>query len=408
MAKKFKGGMHGRDVIYHFKNPAMDFFFQWVLGMSTNGGSTVGECFSAASKIREGDTESWARNWDKLGSDVQKRAENSLKNNHIISARESFLRAYTYYRASVLFLSPFEDSKYKEYLSKARSCFKKALLLFEIPVTSFEIPYNGSLLPGYFFTPDDSAIKRKTLIMIGGGDTFVEDLYFYIVPSGIKRDYNVLIIDLPGQGSLPYEGLPWIPETEIPMAKVVDYLLEQQGVDEDKIAAMGISGGGYLVPRAATKEKRIKAICASAIVLSFEKHWTELTKIPQLAKIEDTLAFSLLKSIKRKSFGVASGLIDTYKWRWGVKSMKELIEVSKPMYYDPSDITCPTLILIGESEFNLDWSRHCAEVSMEKISNKRKKVIITPLAEGAEGHAIGTNISLMSQLVFDWFDETFD
>jgi len=32
MAKKFKGGMHGRDVIYHFKNPAMDFFFQWVLG----------------------------------------------------------------------------------------------------------------------------------------------------------------------------------------------------------------------------------------------------------------------------------------------------------------------------------------------------------------------------------------
>ena len=82
MAKKFKGGMHGRDVIYNFKNPAMDFFFQWVLGMSTNGGSTVGECFSTASKIKEGDTESWVKNWDKLGADVQKRAETSLKNKH--------------------------------------------------------------------------------------------------------------------------------------------------------------------------------------------------------------------------------------------------------------------------------------------------------------------------------------
>lgn len=407
MAKKFKGGMHGRDVIYNFKNPAMDFFFQWLLGMGNNGGSTVGECFSAASKIKEGDKDSWAQNWDKLGSDVQKRAEYSLKNNHKVSAQESFLRAYTYYRASVLFLSPFEDSTYKEYLRKARICFKQALLLFDTPATQFNIPYNGSALPGYLFKPDNSGTKRKTLIMIGGGDTFVEDLYYYIVPSGIKRDYNVLIVDLPGQGSLPYEGLPWIPETEIPMGKVVDYLLEQKGIDENKIVAMGISGGGYLVPRAVTKEKRIKAICASAIILSFEKHWTELTKIPKLAKIENTFIFSLLKLIKRKSFGVASGLIDTYKWRWGIKSMNELIEVSKPMEYDPSDITCPTLILIGESEYNLDWSRHCAEVSMQQIKNDRKEIIITPLNEGAEGHAIGTNISLMSQLVFDWFDDIF-
>ena len=165
------------------------------------------------------------------------------------------------------------------------------------------------------------------------------------------------------------------------MGKVIDYLLEQEGIDENKIVSMGISGGGYIVPRAVTKEKRIKAICASAIILSFEKHWTELTKIPKLVKIENTITFSLLKFIKRKSFGVASGLIDTYKWRWGTKSMKELIEVSKPMCYNPSDITCPTLILIGESEYNLDWSRHCAEVSIQQIMNDRKEVIITPMSE---------------------------
>ena len=74
-----------------------------------------------------------------------------------------------------MFLSPFEDAKYKKYLEKARYCFKQALELFDIPSTSFKIPYNGSALPGYLFKPDDSGAKRKTLIMIGGGDTFVED-----------------------------------------------------------------------------------------------------------------------------------------------------------------------------------------------------------------------------------------
>ena len=44
---------------------------------------------------------------------------------------------------------------------------------------------------------------------------------------------------------------------------------------------------------------------------------------------------------------------------------------------------------------------------MQQIKNDRKEIIITPLNEGAEGHAIGTNISLMSQLVFDWFDDIF-
>ena len=39
-------------------------------------------------------------------------------------------------------------------------------------------------------------------MMFGGGDTFVEDLYFYIGPAGLERGYNVVIVDLPGQGIL--------------------------------------------------------------------------------------------------------------------------------------------------------------------------------------------------------------
>ena len=60
--------------------------------------------------------------------------------------------------------------------------------------------------------------------MIGGVDTFVEDLYYYIVPSGLKRGYNVLIIDLPGQGILPSKGLAFEADTETSLKKVIDFM----------------------------------------------------------------------------------------------------------------------------------------------------------------------------------------
>jgi hypothetical protein len=41
-------------------------------------------------------------------------------------------------------------------------------------------------------------------------------------------------------------------------------------------------------------------------------------------------------------------------------------------------------------------------------TNPIKRLIVTPQNEGADGHAIATNLSLMSQLVFDWLDEVFE
>ncbi|MDC7125093.1 MAG: hypothetical protein PQJ46_05980 [Spirochaetales bacterium] len=79
MAKRFKGGMHGRVVKYHFKHPGMDFFFQWVLGMANNGGSTVGECFSTAARIEDGNPASWTENWNNLAIITEKKAKKSLE-----------------------------------------------------------------------------------------------------------------------------------------------------------------------------------------------------------------------------------------------------------------------------------------------------------------------------------------
>lgn len=45
---------------------------------------------------------------------------------------------------------------------------------------------------------------------------------------------------------------------------------------------------------------------------------------------------------------------------------------------------------------------------MREIDNTESRLVVTPGNEGADSHAVGTNLSLMSRLVFDWLDEVLD
>ena len=166
------------------------------------------------------------------------------------------------------------------------------------PSNRLRFPLNNMSCPVISPGQVKIAQKKKTLIMIGGGDTFVEDLYSYIVPAARERNYHVLFIDLPGQGILPSLGLPWRPDAETPFKAVVDYIVSREDVDADRLAAYGISGGGYLVPRAATRETRLKAIVANSVILSFYEHWTVNTGMSKLAKMQKSLLFKLFKSMR--------------------------------------------------------------------------------------------------------------
>jgi hypothetical protein len=162
MAKRFSGGMHGRDVRYYFKHDAMDFFSNGWLAQY-HGGTAIGECFSTAARISDGDPESWASSWKSLAKIVERRAWTSLSQNHLVSARESFFRAYTYYLATVCFLCPIEEeAQYRENISKARDCFQKGVDLLDSPIEKINIPFHNKKMPGFFLKPDHTNKKRKT------------------------------------------------------------------------------------------------------------------------------------------------------------------------------------------------------------------------------------------------------
>jgi dipeptidyl aminopeptidase/acylaminoacyl peptidase len=191
-----------------------------------------------------------------------------LGKGHRVSAREAFLRATTYYEASFFYASE-DDPRKRELYDHHRDCFESAGALFDMPFETVKIPYQGKTLPGYFMSPDDSGLRRPTVMIMTGGDGTAERLYFNGGgAAGLRRGYNVLCFEGPGQTGayLLDRSLTYRYDWEVPTTAVVDYLVNRPEVDVDRIGFVGYSWGGYFVPRAAAFEKRIAA-CVTACLL---------------------------------------------------------------------------------------------------------------------------------------------
>ena len=58
-----------------FQDQTFSFEFLRVLGESIRGGSDINECFATASRIKEGDFESWYQEWSRTAERIRKIAE---------------------------------------------------------------------------------------------------------------------------------------------------------------------------------------------------------------------------------------------------------------------------------------------------------------------------------------------
>ncbi|GAB7021994.1 alpha/beta hydrolase [Salidesulfovibrio brasiliensis] len=387
---------HATTFKYFFHDGDMDFHFgNLILGSAVNGGVAIGEAFYAASRITDGDSASWQREWGALAERAEARGLQSLDGGHTVSARDQLLRAAYYYRLSLLGMLP-DNPELARRGSKCRALMKKAGPLFDPPLEYFEVPFEGTVLPGLFRKAANSGKPAPTLIMIGGGETFIEDLFFYIAPQAHERGYNFMTVDLPGQGLLPLEGLVFRTDTYVPMKNVVDYALGRSDVDPERLAAFGISGGGQFVPQAAMHDPRIKAIAMSSAVVD---------GYPIFAAMPVTTA----TAEERQSWSsFHADVVKSICWRYGVDEPSELIEANRGNTFDPGKIAAPALMIVGEGEYRSKEVQRQQEVALDGLSDPRSRLVVTPSDEGASNHCIMENRSLVGQVLFDWLDEVFD
>ena len=385
---------HRPFVKLHFDDQEMDFVFEWLLGSTVHGGCDVGEAFYTAGRIKDGDPISWQKQWAATAVRVEAEARAALKAGHPVTAREAFLRAANYYRTALVSVLP-DEPDFPAFAGKCRSTFRQGAALFRPAMEFFEIPFEGGVLPGYFRRVDDSGQKRKTIIMIGGGETFAEEVYFYLGPAAIKRGWNFLTVDLPGQGLLPLRGRPFRADMEVPLKAVLDFALTKAGVDPDRLAVYGISGGGYFVPRTAIRDSRIKACVVNSAVIDM---YAQFKAMPNTKASAEELA--AWPPFKRRTAGVVS-------WRFGLEptDITGLAGAVKDYQFDPARLTCPVLVLTGAGEAGNPVIMSQAKALLAAAPNKSNKHIIARLDQGAASHCMGGARSLMSGLVFDWLEE---
>ena len=378
--------------------------FLRTLSGTYSGCADIGECFSTAARTSDGDFDLWHREWNRTATRVREAAEASLKAGRAVSARGAFLRAGEYYRQAAWFLREnLNDARVLQAADDLRSCFRQAMRLSDRPVEAVEIPYEETSLNGYFFRSGTSE-QRPTLVMPGGYDGFVEEMYQSGAKAAVERGYNCLAFDGPGQGHvLLRKRLYMRPDFENVIGPVLDWLLARPEVKPDKIILMGRSFGGYLAPRAACGEARLAGLVCDPGQISI------------VAALRQRLPHAALESLEAgDANGVNAFFIELMKRNpmtrfffvsrmrvHGVETVYDFLK--EAMRYDLTDrvetIVCPTLVCDNP----VDTVSSRGNTLYEALRCEKTLITFSP-EEGVGGHCEAGAASLFEQRVFDWID----
>jgi hypothetical protein len=184
-----------------FTDPLFQTFADRATMTMTRGGAKYGECMATAARITLGDVDSWYREWVATAGRVESWGEES--------AREAYLRASTYYRLSFYPLvgAPVDPRLVAAFDRESR-CFGSFAALMDPPLAAVEVPFEGTSLPDYLCLVEASEAARPTIVAVNGYDSNVHKMYWSHAVPALRRGYNCLLVDGPGQGrALIKQGL---------------------------------------------------------------------------------------------------------------------------------------------------------------------------------------------------------
>jgi pimeloyl-ACP methyl ester carboxylesterase len=140
------------------------------------------------------------------------------------------------------------------------------------------IPFEGSEIVGYLRLPGSAAGGRAPVVLAISGLDSRKETVMENYASLLSHGVGVMAVDGPGTGQAP---LKVGPHSERYLQKVIDYLRSRPDVDPGRIAAHGVSFGGYWATKLAVLEReRLVGVVAQSppIDLFFsEKYIREAT-----------------------------------------------------------------------------------------------------------------------------------
>ena len=390
-----------------FEDASFSFELARAMGYSYSGGADVGECLSTAQRIKDGDDQSWYDEWLATANRLYNFAQQMEKEGNIVSAREAYFRASNYYRAAGFYMhSEANRPKSLESWSKSKDSFLNAIS--SVPsIVPINIPYENTTLPGYFMKTESLEKAPPLLIVHTGFDGTGEELYFEVGLAAVKRGYNCLIFEGPGQGEvIRVQNIPYRYDWEKVVTPVVDYAVSRPDVDESKIALMGISLGGYLAPRAAAFEPRISACIANSGVFDASGNIFKSFP-PELIELLETNQEEFNTEIEgvMEQDATVRWFFNNGMWTFGVKSPAEVM--LKLRDYTLKDVAnkikCSMLIL--DSESDLFYKGQAKKLYIELDCPKHYAMFTK--TEAAQAHCQMGAIAISNEVIFNWLDNIF-
>jgi pimeloyl-ACP methyl ester carboxylesterase len=404
-------GALGTDGIveFIFKDEAFKFETLRAAGFAADAGADIGEVIVTTAQIPEGDEDAWTTAWRATAERTAQRGEDSLQVGDTVSAREAFLRASSYYRSAEFYrrADPLNDPQVLELSRLSKAYLIKAGPLLDGPFAEVSIPYGNRAMPGYLFLVDDSGQPRPTVIYTNGFDSTREEGYFVIGAAALRRGYNFLAYDGPGQGwMIREEKMPYRSDWENVLGPVVDYAQTVPEIDNDKIVHFGYSLGGYLVARYAAYDHRSAAIVCNDGMTTFYASYPPIPAdiLSLIENHDDDEALERLDVMIKEDTNARWGLQNGV-WVNGVANFAEYVRSTAAYTLTLEDIRkIQTPVLLLEGEDDKVFAGQAAKVAADlRVPYKH---IVMRDADGAGQHCHEGAMYLLHQTIFNFLATT--
>ncbi len=258
-----------------FTDDDFDFNARMAIGKASQGAFDLGTAVQTLGRIIDGDPASWLREWTATADRLRRQAVMSRQAGQHQTSGWFYLGAADSYARALAFIDGLPDDSallptFREY----SACWEAFIDASRGTHVRVDIAFEDTTLPGYLLRPDAGGAARPTLVITNGSDGSLSGLWAEGVEAALKREWNVFVFDGPGQQSLLFEqGIPFRHDWESVLTPVLDALVTRPDVDGDRLLALGISQGGYWLPRALAFEHRFLAAVVDDGVWDVSRVW---------------------------------------------------------------------------------------------------------------------------------------
>lgn len=384
------------------KDEALDAQVVRSLGKVAMGAGDVGEILAAAAKVHTLDQ--WAGAWQATAERLEGVARRAEVGGHHRSAGEAYLRAHEYRRQSYFFARDDLDAPHLlEAWAAQRDDFRHAMRLLGVNHRPIAIPYEGVELRGYAFIPSGAG-PHPVLVALSGYHAPAEEMYTIAgVPLALARGHAVVVFDGPGQGGSLYEQrLHMRPDAEHVVGPVLDWVETQDFADPHRLSLLGRGLAGYLAPRAAAGEDRVRALIVDPGHLDLRADLAQ--HLPPLltrwAQTGSTRAERIVDLVSDRSPAMRHDLLARAAAHGLTAPVDYLSEAERYTLGDRvANITCPTLVCGPEHQ------AEAVHPFFDALTCPRRLILFT-VAEGAARDGAGAAQTLFFQRAYDWLGET--